>query len=105
MNRLQEQIWLQWWKTGSWKLINLPNSRCSPRTLLERVAVWGGGGGNALSNGAITICHPGIVTSYQLHSDSHRELGSDRSHDRELESEDRIQGEEKHDENLPLIIR
>ena len=102
LNRLQEQIWVQWLKTGSWKLINLPNSRCSPRTLLDRAAVWGRGGGNALSNGAITICHPGIVTSYPLHSSGHRDQC--QGHYGELESEDRIQREEKH-ENLPLIIR
>ena len=99
LNRLQEQIWVQWLKTGSWKLINLPNSRCSPRTLLERAAVWGRGGGNALSNGAITICHPGIVTSYPLHSDSHWDQC--QGHYGELEST--VQ-REKH-ENLPLVIR
>ena len=104
MNRLQEQIWVQWLKTGSWKLINLPNSRCSPRTLLDRAAVWGRGGGNALSNGAITICHPGIVTSYTAPVTGTSIMGSVRGHDGELESGDRIQREEKH-ENLPLAIR
>ena len=91
MNRLQEQIWVQWLKTGSWKLMNSPLivDVVSPGTVLERVAVWGRGGGNALSNGAITICHPGIVTSYPLHSSSHRDLCQ------ELESEDRMQREEK----------